>query len=192
MSDEQPSKRPRLAAAAEALIEAASLETDALTQKRLASNLDSLKKSFDDNLNRVVQTMKSSNENFDAKINTINQHMAGVKSEIGGLKTLLEQERKDKRIERAMTLTHLGSFEYCERNGYGTKQSSDMAKKALEWFLLGYGYILPDGMVQQYPSDKEASKKAFCDKFTKQIKDLIGREPRLVKNENGSYSIFYE
>ena len=53
---------------AEALIEAASLESDALIQKQLANNLDSLKSSFDVNLNKVVQKIQSSNENFDARV----------------------------------------------------------------------------------------------------------------------------
>ncbi|KAL7547690.1 hypothetical protein ACHAWF_010991 [Thalassiosira exigua] len=83
----QPTKNPRLAAAAEALIEAASLEADAMTQKQLVANLDSLKSSFDQNLNRVVQTVQSSNENFDAKINTLNQHVASMKAEIASVKT---------------------------------------------------------------------------------------------------------
>ena len=80
------SKKPRLAEAAEALIEAASLEADAVTQKQLVANLESLKTSSDSNLNKVVQKMDSSNENFDAKINTLNQHLVDVKSEIGALK----------------------------------------------------------------------------------------------------------
>ena len=33
--------------------------------------------------------------------------------------------------------------------------------------------------------------KAFVDKFVKQIKELIKREPRLVKCENGVYIIYY-
>jgi hypothetical protein len=68
---ELPTKKNRLAEAAEALIEAASLETDSMTQKKLTANLDSLKSSFADNLNIVVQKLQSSNENFDAKINTL-------------------------------------------------------------------------------------------------------------------------
>ena len=88
MSTQQPSKKLTLAAAAEALAEAASLEAESMTQKELAQNLDSLKASFDSNLNRVVQSVKSSNENFDAKINTLNQHVAGVKDEIVALKSL--------------------------------------------------------------------------------------------------------
>jgi hypothetical protein len=53
------SKHSKLAAAAEALIEAASLESDAITQKQLANHLESLKLSFDSNLNKVVQKMQS-------------------------------------------------------------------------------------------------------------------------------------
>ena len=50
----------KLAAAAEVLIEAASLESDAMTQKQLANHLDSLKSSLDCNLNMVVQKIQSS------------------------------------------------------------------------------------------------------------------------------------
>ncbi len=61
-------KKNRLTEAAGALIEAARLETDSMTQKKLTANLNSLKSSFADNLNIVVQKMQLSNENFDAKI----------------------------------------------------------------------------------------------------------------------------
>jgi hypothetical protein len=68
---ERATKKSELAEAAEALIEAASL-ADAMTQKKLTVNLDSLKSSFDDYLNRMVNKMQSSNENFGAKMNTLN------------------------------------------------------------------------------------------------------------------------
>lgn len=193
MAEEQgPHKQARLAAAAEALVEAASLQTNVLTQKGLDASLNS-------NLNRVVQTMKSSNENFDAKINTVNQHLADMKSEMGVLQTeisamkkVLQDERRDKRIERALKLTDLESFEY-QHDCY-TKKSSDLAKEVLGWLLLGYGYNLPDAMLDRYASGKEeATKKAsFRTKFKNQIKDLIGHEPRLVEKEDGSYSIYYK
>ena len=97
---ERATKKSELAEAAEALIEAASLETDAMTQKKLATDLDSLKSSFDDNLNRMVNKMQSSNENFDAKMNTLNQHVLNMRSDIAALKTTLEDERKQKTLER--------------------------------------------------------------------------------------------
>ncbi len=71
-----------------------------MTQKKLATDLDSLKSSFDDNLNRMVNKMQSSNENFDAKMNTLNQHVLNMRSDIAALKTTLEDERKQKTLER--------------------------------------------------------------------------------------------
>jgi len=97
---------------AEALIEAASLESDALTQKQLANNLDSLKSSFDVNLNKVVQKIQSSNENFDAKMDTLQQHVNLVKCEIGALNVMMVEESKQKTLERALLLTDLNSFDY--------------------------------------------------------------------------------
>lgn len=101
MSADKSSKRTRLAAAAEALIEAASLESDA---KRLTESLT---------------------ENFDAKMNTFNQNVASLNQNIVALKTLLEKDVKQKTLDRA--------------------QSSETAKTTIKWFLLGYGYVLPDG-----------------------------------------------
>ncbi len=105
MSKQHPSKKLTLAEAAEALAEAASLEADSMATKQLAQNLDSLKASVDSNLNRVVQTMKSSNDNFDNKIDALNEHVQQVKNEIGGLKDemtavrmLLQEEKKQKAL----------------------------------------------------------------------------------------------
>ncbi len=186
MSEQPPSKKERLAAAAEALVEAASLEADAATHKQLAQNLDALKTSFDSNLNRVVQTVKSSNENFDAKINTLNQNVQGVKNEIVAMKALLEEERKQKTLERALKLTDLGSFEYSERNSYNSKKSSDLVKTAIEWFMIDYGFILPSNATVYNNRNED-----FYEKFKEHIKKLIKREPRLVKKDDGSYSIYY-
>jgi hypothetical protein len=83
---------------AEALIEAASLESDALTQKQLANNLDSLKSSFDVNLNKVVQKIQS--------------HVNLVKCEIGALNVMMVEESKQKTLERALLLTDLNSIDY--------------------------------------------------------------------------------
>jgi hypothetical protein len=118
-------KNPRLAAAAKALIEAANLEADSCAQTKLAQNLDVLKTSLD------------------AKINALNQHAAGVKSEIGDLKSLMEEEFKTKTLERARGLVYLGSFNYSGKDGIyneytNQENSSEIAESALEWFSLGY------------------------------------------------------
>ena len=200
---ELPTKKNRLAEAAEALIEAASLETDSMTQKKLTANLDSLKSSFADNLNIVVQKLQSSNENFNAKINTLNQHIHDLKIEMGALKKIMENQEKQKTLELALTLLDLQSFTYFEfSNNYHAdqKNSSELAKTAIRWFILGCGYTLSSKATltidQRFSSKSTAEIElfniAFVDKFAGQIKALIKREPRLVKNENGAYSIFYE
>ena len=146
--------------------------------------------------------MESSDQNFDAKINTLYQHVASVKSEIvalsselGGLKALLEDECKQKTLERARDLVHLGSFTYYLNSGMyrDAKNSSDLAKSTIEWFRLGYGYNLPDAVLTHnlYGDKIDESKKEFREKFTAQLKDLIKREPRLKVNTSGTYSIFY-
>lgn len=163
-------KNPRLAAAAEALIEAASLEADAFTNKKLAENLESLKTSFDSNLNKAVQKLDSSQENLDAKINTMNQHLSDVKDEIGALRKLMEDERKQKTLDRARALTSLGSFTYYTdpKNNYGRaeqKDSTTLAHDIIGWFSMNYGRNLPDGrMKESRPYEKtelDASKKPF-------------------------------
>eukprot|EP00956_Cyclotella_meneghiniana_P010873 scaffold15231_cov66-Cyclotella_meneghiniana.AAC.11 len=139
------SKDPGLAAGgAWALIEAASLEADAVTQKQLVGNIESLKTSFDSILNKVAQKMDSSNKYFDAKINTLNQQLDDVKShlvlvnnKVGTLKSLMEEDCKRKTLESARALTKLGTFEYYDRST--RKDSSDLAREVLDWFLLGYG-----------------------------------------------------
>ena len=64
------------------------MEMDSMTQEKLTGNLESLKLSFADNLNRVVQKMQSPNENFDTKINTLNQHVHNTKIKIEVLKKI--------------------------------------------------------------------------------------------------------
>jgi hypothetical protein len=40
--------------------------------------------------------------------------------------------------------------------------------------------------------EKAGHAKDFVEKFAKQITDLIKREPRVEKEKNGPYKIFYE
>lgn len=171
------------------------MEADSMTQKQLVQNLDSLKASFDNNLNRVVQSVKSSNENFDAKINTLTQHVTGVKEEIIALKNLLEEEKKQKTLERALTMTDLESFEYYDYDANSNrKASAELAKKAIKWFMLGYGLnfssccTTPSGSYQR----DLAKEQEFREKFKAQIKTLIQREPRIVQKNDGSFAIFYK
>jgi hypothetical protein len=198
MSKQQSTKKLMLAAAAEALVEAASLEADAMSQKQLAQNLDSLKVSFDSNLITVVQTLKASNENLDAKINTLNQHLTGVKNEINALKSLLEEEKKQKTLERALGLTDINSFQYYEfqSNGISKEGSTEwLAKRAIKLFIMGYGMVISSNYslvsYDRGEASKSKSKEEFREEFKEQIKQLIQREPRMYRQDNGDFAIHY-
>ena len=158
MSEEKA--KSRLAEAAEALAEAATLEADTITNKEVVAAIESLKTSFD------------------AKINLL-------KSDISSMKAIMEEEQKQTRLYRARECVNLSSFIYYA-DGY-KKESKDLAKEVLMWFSLGYGYNLPNGRMSYY----EENHQAFRDKFSNQVKALIGRDPRLVKNENGVWTMYY-
>ena len=89
---EGPNKKQRLVEAAEALVQAASMEVDTMTQQKLSKDLEALKESFERKLNYVTQTVKSNSENFDTKINTVNQNLVAVKN-------LLEEQKKRQKSE---------------------------------------------------------------------------------------------
>jgi len=220
MSEQSPSKQTRLAAAAEALVEAASLEVDAATKKKLVDGLDALKSSLDENLNRVVQKMQSSNEDFDAKINSLSQHVDGAKAEVSAIrndvatiKSLLEEDRKQKILTRAfesidILLKHrevphdchstAGSFNFISHDGLfnRTYKSSELAKEVLLSFMQSRGYYLPKNhalKLKSYDDDAQRSidAQAFRNKFVEEMELLIGRKPRLSQDKNGRYIIWY-
>ena len=198
MSNQQSSKNAKLAAAAEAVVEAASMEIDTMTQKKLALNLDALKSSFDSNINKLVLTVKSSNENFDSKMNTLNQQIAGVqnqlaelKGEISALKSLQGNANQRKLLEQALDFTDLESFPYF--NNYGVEFNTEtLAETVIKCFILGYGHVISKHYrTKQITTKGEDSNEAFRQKFKEQIKRLIRREPRMVRKENGDYFIYY-
>ena len=195
-------------------VDADTLGDSSMDMKQLAFNLDSFKISVEKDMSTVVDTMKSYNERFDAKstsinavvqnldtnINTLSKHMAGMESKITRvndamdvIKWELKEERRLKTLERAAQMTNnVRSFAY--HNGTWVS-SGDLAKKVIQYFMLGSGCELPSGatLVNDGSSvDNEDAFAAFRDKFTWQIKLLIKREPRLVKKTNGKYDIHYE
>lgn len=70
-----------------------------------------------------------------------------------------------------------------------------MAESALEWFLIGYGFVLPKGVLEPgsyNDNDRKAAENEFSQRFKKQIKHLIQREPRMYKDKNGDFVIAYD
>jgi len=184
-------KESRLSNAAEALVEAALLDAGTASQKELASKLEALQISFDNKMNTMIQTQKASDLNFDKKINTLNQHLVDLKKDMSTMSSSIQEENKQKTLERALSMTDLQSFQYYIH--HVEKNSTDLAKLVIRWYMLGdYGYYLPKASLAETcgeATDEEA--KAFRDKFKAQIKTLIKREPRLKKESDGRFAIFY-
>ena len=114
----QPSSnQSKLSNAVKSIVEVASLEIDSNAQKKAAAEL----KDLSDN------------------VNALRQEVAVLKDTAHAIKSLLESERRDMRISCAMELTHIDSFEYYH---YGWEDSSELAKEALECFMIGKHFRL--------------------------------------------------
>jgi len=184
-------KESRLFNAAEALVEAALLDAGTASQKELASKLEALQISFDNKLNTVIQTQKASDLNFDNKINTLNQHLVELKKDMSMISSSIQEENKQKALERALSMTDLRSF-YYYFNQETQKNSADLAKNVIKWFMFDHGYYLPDAsLAQTYRNVTDEETNAFRDKFKAQIQFLIKRRPRLEKESNGRFCIWY-
>jgi TolA-binding protein len=183
MSDAS-TRKAKLSSAVEALIEASSsLETD------------TIKSSLTNALSKVAQQIQVSHDSLDSKINNLNEQISTIKSDIAALKEIMEDEHRQKILERALSLVDVGSFKYYE-NGNSSKNTSDLATAVIRAFILGHGKNLPaaPALTAGNMSDKEKAihAKDFVDKFAKQIADLIKKEPRVEKEKSGPYKIFYE
>ena len=172
----------RIVKAAEALVQAAGMEVDSLTQQKLCSNLDDLKSSFDNKLEAVSKS-----------INTVNQNIMGLKDSMKKeVKDLLAKQEKRQKLEFAISssLSRLGAFGYTDiedRNSYrDSKKSHELVDVILKWFAIGHGYNLPVNFTIA------SKKELFRTKLVKQLEQLIGHKPRLVDDGSGKVAVYYE
>jgi hypothetical protein len=210
---EQNSKKARLTKAAEALVDAARLETDAFTSEELDENLEYLKiylnkvpqkldsstKKLDaeinkltalteakvaDNLDKVVQQLDSSNESFGDQINILTQHVAAATSELTALKSLMAEEYKQTQLQRALTLTKSGSFKYFIDGSYQNEKWELVDQDSSE---------LAERIIQSFmqgygrylPSDAKVEQQTGnADEDKKMFRDKITQQIRdLIRRE---------
>ena len=201
----EDSNKAQMVKAARALLVQASagIEVDSSTQQKLCANLDDLKSSFDDKLEAISESVKVSNENFDSKINTVNQHIIGLKGTMKEVKDLLAVQVKRQKLEFLMSSEHLQQIEgFHYYNAWSEKKhSSRLVSKILRFFYLDCGYNLPErATFKDYESSNKRhnnvafvkEQELFHIKLVNQLEKLIGHKPRLVDNGEGSFTIFYE
>lgn len=198
---EEPSSR--LTAAAAELLEAAGVEASAGIQKKMSADIVSLKDSIDAKLNTINQSLVTSRTHLDDKLNTSNQHIVNLETKLTSLEGSIVKESKLQALAFGIENAELQAFEYYEARenssyyGYhNRKKSSDLVRSILFGFRRNIGWYLPDGAMGEI--DKSANKekweqsnKDFRDKLVTQIHSLLGTKPRVVKEKDGRYTIYY-
>ena len=195
INPEEETSEVRSVKAVEAIVDAASLEVDTLTEQKLSSNFDNLKSSFDNKLETVSeslkQEMKASNDELESKIDTMNTHIITLEESMEEIKGFLATQEKRQKIEFAISCSNLQEFKYKSEDT--PKMSSSLVEKVLRWFALGYGYKLPSDAIANSSSVTDKTKEElFRAKLMKQLENLIGHKPRLVDNGKGEFTVFYE
>mmetsp|Transcript_24900 Transcript_24900/g.59951 ORF Transcript_24900/g.59951 Transcript_24900/m.59951 type:complete len:125 (-) Transcript_24900:241-615(-) len=120
--------------------------------------------------------------------------ITSMKSDISAIKSLLEEESRQKTLERAIQHVAFKSFP-CYRYGNDMRvMSNEYAKTALKQFMFHRGYTIPEGLLLLANcSPSEAEKMAFRDKFIEYIGILTKRKPRQVKKYgDGKITIYYQ
>lgn len=186
----------KLSLAAEALVEAATLEVDSLTQKKLANEM----KEFNKNLTNLSLDMEKNTGRFDelkkivekqsSEISKVHDNINTVNHNLNGIKNIMEQQLKIQKLSNAIANAHVGSFEY--KNGYSSTNSKEYVQKVLQSFVNGFGLYIPNTFyIGSGYGTNEKETEEFRAQLKSQVKTLIGREPRLVKESNGQYAIYY-
>jgi len=181
-----------LSEAAAELVRAAEMEVDGATQRKLVTSLEALKESFDAKLNTIQQVVKQASSNSDDKINTVNQN-------IDKLNETMKNDRKIQSLEWAIQNADVNCFDYYVPNANSRSHtqiaSTGLIRAALLWFRRGLSCYLDDGSNQDpaylREQQKDEAKEKFRTKFVAQIYALTGVEPRLKKQTDGRYIIYY-
>jgi uncharacterized protein YoxC len=210
------------------------------TVAQLTKTLESFKSSFDDTLKelqclnhkideerkqntdlkdavtQLTETLKSktcfddTQQEMKLELTALSQDVKSLNLHMKTLTMIMDEERKQKTLERALILPDLDAFAYhtTDKNSYGdVGMSSELAKGVIRRFMLGQGAKLPSAILNlsyrsqaSYPNEwnkktikeKDTMVKEFVDEFVKQISTLIGKQPRTVKVGDMVYNIYYE
>uniref|UniRef100_A0A7S4JPE0 Uncharacterized protein n=1 Tax=Odontella aurita TaxID=265563 RepID=A0A7S4JPE0_9STRA len=188
----------RLATAAEELVKAACVEVETTS---LAIGRDSLEE-----LKNIAFNSASLKNDFDDKIDTVNQNLAALKNEVGEVKSEVARLRSDignlnkmQRLEWAYSnIGMIESFKYGETHrGQMHNNSVDLCRNILVSFRTGRGHYLPkDAAVNKVATDyylavSDETKILFRSKICEQLRALTGTMPRLAPQDDGRYIIYF-
>jgi hypothetical protein len=163
----------KLAAAAEALVQAAVSET--------SSSL-----------------VATTNREVSDGIKSMNSNMVNVQATMSSIDKSLKTQERMRRVEFALDRCSHGNFDYYPKE-YSMSESCDaLVKSILLNFHQGFGYYIPLEMTltRQHSAhsnaDKLASNQKFRDALTEQLRSILGVKPVWSEPEqNGRRMIMY-
>jgi hypothetical protein len=182
----------KLKAAAEELVKAAYLDTNAEANKETIEAIhlgtDSLK-----TLDTHLVAWKSS---MDDKANTVHQNMDNLKDALAKVDDKLSELKRSQLLAAGIQNCTYNSFNYIDHGG-NQKASESLVRSILFHFQKGMGSNLPssarmDCYVDGCGEALRLSQQAFRDKLVEQIYELTGVKPRIVepKKDGGPYQLF--
>jgi len=189
------SSSSRLVMAAQELLEAAGIEISSEQQKQMSRNVSLFKESVESKMESVESKFDTVNKNLastktaiDDKAIKITQRITNLEQKMSDLTDMVKKQAKMQNLAFAIENSSLGSFSYYENNAQ--KSSSNLVKDIILTFRREQGMILPNATIGYY-GNFEKGNKDFHASLTTQIFSLTGTEPRITKNSDGRYSIWY-
>lgn len=202
----------KLAAAAEALVQAAVSETNssmlAINRevadgiKSISADLQGRGSNDSETLNSIqaqVGALNSKVDTLNSKVDTLNSNIVKMQATMSSIDTSLKTQERLKRIEFALDECSHGVFSYYTNdNSYNNERSDALVKSILLNFRKGFGYYIPLEMRLTQPSygrsneDKLALNQKFRDALTEQLYTILGVKPVWSEPEqNGRRVIRY-
>jgi len=141
----------------------------------------------------VSETGKAPSEK---KLNNIHQKLVEIDKRLQQMTSVMEQEAKLRKIEFALHNVHRKSFDYQTflwDYGENCEDSGSLVTEILWSFLKDCGYYLPtNGMIPRNDHNEEQARKEFRQSIVFQLESLLGSKPRLSKEKDGRYAVWYK
>lgn len=167
-----------------------------VSRKRVAP-VEEVAKAVMDHSNRVSieNAISPLKESMDDKLNTLNQSVTHLKDEVGSLKAELTAikdqllvQGKHQILEWALENCSSGAFQ-CRSAAFGCPSATVPMKDILLAFRHNRGCSIHGCYLD---SQNESGYAKYHRALEKQIDQLIGHKPRIVKDKDGKWVIYYK
>ena len=207
MTGKETDQASRLARAAEELVKAAKIETEAVNndlQQQAVDHLAGMAKdisAFKADVNNKVNTSNQHVAALAGKVDVIAANVAALTDEMKKLNQSMHARSKRMHIVEALSLlTHIDDFQYNEissdNNRSSQKYAKDLIKRVLLSFSKDRGYYVDNLSLPVYyhtaAEEEEKKKKEMQNKLVDEMHSILGMKPALREASNGRLCIWYD